>query len=90
MLPWLIGLVLFTALPMIAAVYISMTDWDIVGNASFVGLKNYITLFKTEEFIRSLWVTVRYAVLAVPLTIATSLTIAVLVSKNHKEPEFSG
>lgn len=83
-LPWLIGLCLFTALPMVAAVYISMTDWDIVGNAEFVGLGNYITLFQEEEFIRSLWVTVRYAVIAVPLIIATSLTIAVLVSKNHK------
>ena len=83
-LPWLIGLCLFTALPMVAAVYISMTDWDIVGNAKFVGLENYITLFKAEEFVKSLWVTVRYAVIAVPLIIATSLTIAVLVSKNHK------
>ena len=83
-LPWLIGLCLFTALPMVAAVYISMTDWDIVGNADFIGLKNYITLFQTEEFINSLWVTIRYAVIAVPLIIATSLTIAVLVSKNNK------
>ena len=39
-----------------------MTDWDIVGNAEFVGRGNYITLFQEEEFIRSLWVTVRYAV----------------------------
>lgn len=83
-LPWLIGLVVFTALPMLAAVYISMTDWDIVGNAEFIGLQNYITLFKEENFIRSLWVTVRYAVIAVPLIIATSLTIAVLLSKNRK------
>ncbi len=84
MLPWLIGLCVFTALPMVAAVYISMTDWDIVGNADFVGLKNYITLFSTAEFVRSLWVTVRYAVIAVPLIIATSMTIAVLVSKNYR------
>lgn len=83
-LPWLIGLCVFTALPMVAAVYISMTDWDIVGNADFIGLKNYITLFSTAEFVRSLWVTVRYAVIAVPLIIATSMTIAVLVSKNYR------
>lgn len=83
-LPWLIGLCLFTALPMLAAVYIGMTDWDIVGNASFVGFDNYIKLFQAEEFGRSLWVTIRYAVLAVPLIIATSLAIAVLVSKNRK------
>lgn len=83
-LPWLIGLVLFTAVPMVAAVYISMTDWNIVGNAEFVGFQNYITLFHSEDLIKSLWVTVRYAVIAVPLTIATSLTIAVLLSKNRK------
>ena len=47
-LPWLIGLCLFTALPMVAAVYISMTDWYIVGYAEFVGLGNYITLFRAE------------------------------------------
>ena len=83
-LPWLIGLIVFTALPMLAAVYISMTDWDIVGNAHFIGLQNYVKLFQEENFIRSLWVTVRYAIIAVPLTIATSLTIAVLLSKNYK------
>ena len=83
-LPWLIGLIVFTAFPMIAAVYISMTDLDIVGNASFIGLGNYKMLFSSDEFIRSLWVTVRYAVIAVPLIIATSLTMAVLVSKNRK------
>ena len=83
-LPWLIGLCLFTALPMIAAVYISMTDWDIVGNADFVGLKNYITMFSAPEFIHSLWVTIRYAVLAVPLIIATSLAIAVMLSKTYR------
>lgn len=83
-LPWLIGLVVFTAVPMIAAVYISMTDWNIVGNATFVGLQNYITLFQSEDLLKSLWVTVRYAIVAVPLIIATSLTIAVLLSKNRK------
>ncbi len=83
-LPWMIGLIVFTALPMLAAVYISMTDWDIVGNAHFIGLQNYVKLFQEENFIRSLWVTVRYAIIAVPLTIATSLTIAVLLSKNYK------
>ncbi|MDE6063784.1 MAG: sugar ABC transporter permease, partial [Lachnospiraceae bacterium] len=49
-LPWLIGLIVFTAFPMIAAVYISMTDWDIVGNATFTGIENYKMLFSSKEF----------------------------------------
>ena len=83
-LPWLTGLIVFTAFPMIAAVYVSMTDWDIVGNATFIDIENYKMLFSSEEFIRSLWVTVRYAVIAVPLIIATALMLAVLVSKPRR------
>lgn len=83
-LPWVIGFLVFTILPMLGAVYISMTDWDIGGSPTFIGLQNYIQLFNTDEFYGSLWVTVRYAILAVPLSIVTSLTIAVLVSKNYK------
>lgn len=69
---------------MIAAAYISLTDWTIVGEANFVGFANYAKLFKSQEFYSSLWVTIRYAVLAVPLIIVTSLTIAVLLDKGHK------
>ncbi|MDD4111736.1 MAG: sugar ABC transporter permease [Herbinix sp.] len=83
-LPWLIGLVLFTLAPMIAAVYISLTDWTIVGEANFIGFDNYTHLFQSEEFYKSLWVTVRYALLAIPLIIATSLAISVMLDKGHK------
>ncbi len=83
-LPWLIGLILFTLAPMIAAAYISLTDWTIVGEANFIGFDNYTHLFQSEEFYKSLWVTVRYAVLAVPLIIASSLGIAVMLDKGHK------
>ncbi len=84
-LPWLIGFVLFTAIPILAAVYISLTDWDIVGTQiNFIGIKNYIDLFNSKYFYQSLWITVRYAILAIPLTIATSFTISVLLSKGLK------
>lgn len=83
-LPWLIGLIIFTLLPMIAAAYISLTDWTIVGDAQFVGADNYMNLFNSEDFWKSMWVTVRYAVLAVPLIIITSLTIAVMLDRSHK------
>jgi multiple sugar transport system permease protein len=81
-LPWVLGFAIFTIVPMLSAVYISMTDWSIVGNAGFIGIKNYKELFQSKDFYHSLWVTVRYAILAVPLTIITSLTISVLLSKN--------
>jgi multiple sugar transport system permease protein len=83
-LPWLIGLIVFTLFPMIAAAYFSLTDWTIVGNAEFIGWENYRRLFTSEDFYYSIWVTVRYAVLAVPLIIATSLMIAVLLDRGYQ------
>lgn len=83
-LPWLIGLIIFTLFPMIAAAYISLTDWSIVGKAEFIGLENYKTLFSSDDFYKSMWVTVRYAVIAVPLIIITSLSIAVLLDRGYK------
>lgn len=82
--PWVLGLLLFTLAPMIAAVFISMTDWNIVGNPNFVGLANYQQIFQSADFYNSLWVTVRYAICAVPITIATALLIAILLNKQRK------
>jgi len=48
-LPWIIGILLFTLIPMIAALYIGFTDWTIIGNAKFIGLKNYQDIFKNER-----------------------------------------
>jgi len=82
--PWVLGLLVFTLVPMIAAAYISLTDWSIIGTANFIKFDNYKEIFQSEDFYHSLWVTVRYAIFAVPLTIITSLTISVFLSKNIK------
>lgn len=82
--PWVLGLLLFTLVPMIAAAYISLTDWSIIGTANFIKFDNYKAIFESEDFYHSLWVTVRYAIFAVPLTIITSLTISVFLSRDIK------
>lgn len=86
--PWLIGVAVFTAFPMIFAAYISLTDWPILGNAEFIGLDNYKEILKDEVFWNSLKVTVRYAVLAVPLGILTAFTMSFLLNTNIKGISF--
>lgn len=83
-LPWFIGFLIFTAFPMIAAVFISLSDWSIIGNANFIGFDNYIEIFHDEDFYRSLWVTIRYAIFAIPLGISASFTIAALLTNSLK------
>jgi len=82
--PWLIGTLLFTAFPMAFAAYISLTDWPILGSPRFIGLDNFKEIFSDEEFYQSLLVTVRYAILAVPLGILSSFTMAILMNFNIK------
>ncbi len=83
-LPWLLGLILFTIFPMVAALYISMTDYSIIGTPNFIGLDNFKEIFKDGMFYETLWITVRYAILAVPLTIATAFIVAVFLNNNIK------
>lgn len=84
-LPWVIGLVLFTLVPMVAAVFIGFTDWSIVGdNAKWVGFQNYREIFNDDNFWHSLWITFRFAIISIPLVVVTSFVISVMLSKNIK------
>jgi multiple sugar transport system permease protein len=83
--PWMIGFVLFTAGPMLAAVYLGMTQWDIVTKPEFVGLQNYITMFTDDElFPQSLKVTITYTLMSVPLHVVFGFILAALL--NAKAP----
>lgn len=83
-LPWLAGLIMFTVIPIIAALYISMTDWSIIGDANFIGLGNFIAIFKDPMFYKTLLITVRYAIFAIPLTILTALLVAISLNNQYK------
>jgi multiple sugar transport system permease protein len=80
--PWIVGFVVFSALPMLASLYLSLTDFDPFRPAQtrFVGLANYERMLRDPILIESLSVTARFALLVVPLTIAFALGVALLVN----------
>ncbi len=80
--PWLIGLVLFVAGPLIASLVLSFTDFNLVRPEAvrFVGLDNYIQMASDPNVIKSLIVTFRFAIIAIPLTMVASLGFALLVN----------
>ena len=82
LLPSLLGLVLLSLIPMLISLYISLTDWvytDGLGNWNFVGLQNFVDLWKDSWFQKSLWNTVIFTIVTVPLTIILALVIAALI-----------
>jgi multiple sugar transport system permease protein len=80
--PWLFGLGVFTAGPIIASFVLSLTDFNLVrpDAVRFVGLENYIQMLNDPNVIKSLVVTFRFAIIAIPLTMAASLGFALLVN----------
>ena len=83
LLPWLIGFLWFTAGPVLASLGLSVTNYS-GGNArvSFVGLGNYADMLgKDPLFWQSIKVTAIYSILAVPLGLAFSLCIALLLNR---------
>lgn len=75
---------LFFALPLIAALFLSLTDFDLYGIADlgtvrFVGLANYVDLLGDGRFWRAVRNTLVFAILGGPATIAAALLGAVLV-----------
>jgi multiple sugar transport system permease protein len=79
--PFIIGLVAFTAGPMLASLYYSFTRYDIVSPAQWAGLENYAGLIDDEFFWKSLKTTTLYTLMSVPLGLIFSLCIALLLNQ---------
>lgn len=80
--PFLIGFVIFSALPMLASLVLSLTNFDPrrPDEVQFIGLDNYIRMTRDPILLESLWVTVRFALMVVPLTLGFALAVAMLVN----------
>lgn len=78
--PWLIGLLVFTAYPFFASLFFSFTDYNLISSPNFIGFDNYRTMFQTELFRKSFFITVRYVFITVPLKLAFALFIAYILN----------
>lgn len=67
-------------IPIIESVYYSMIDWNGIGSKVFVGLDNYILLFKDSVFVQALSNNLRYIMFVVFIQIIFGLTAAVLLT----------
>ncbi|WP_136606639.1 carbohydrate ABC transporter permease [Paenibacillus dokdonensis] len=82
-LPWFLGLLIFTLGPMLFSLVLSFSKWDIItgiGSIEFVGLDNFKAIFHDELFYQSLKVTFIFALVSVPLYQVVSILIALLLN----------
>jgi multiple sugar transport system permease protein len=78
--PWLIGFLLFTFGPMLASALISLTSFDILSPAKWLGLGNYDRLIKDRLFLNTVYNTLFYTILAVPTQLVVALGLALLLN----------
>ena len=80
--PWIVGLLVFTAIPIIASLLLSFTNYDILhpDQIRWVGLDNYAWAASDATTLSSALLTLKFAAVSVPLGIGVALGIALLVN----------
>ncbi|NPV08312.1 MAG: sugar ABC transporter permease [Anaerolineae bacterium] len=79
-LPWVLGFLAFTAGPMLASVWLSLTDYELLRPIAYIGLENFGRASRDPLFSKSLWNTAYYTAVYVPLHLLTALLAALLLN----------
>ena len=83
--PWLIGFVVFVLGPFVVSIYLSFTRYEVVTPPVWVGTANYKQLLAHDPlFWKSLWITLKYALVAVPVGIVAGVCLALLLNLRIK------
>lgn len=84
LLPTLIAFSIFSVFSISFSFLLSFTDWDILTEFNFIGLKNFISIVQSQEFWRVLKNTLYYIALYVPSIIFLSIGVALLLNIKSK------
>ncbi len=79
--PYLISALIFTVGLLAFALYISLCKWNIFTSPHYVGLKNYLKIFKSKEFIRALFNIFWYSLIVVTFQTIIAMLMATLLNK---------
>lgn len=84
-MPFIIGFLAFSAIPILISLYLSFTEYDVLGSPKFIGLQNYIRMFTADPKVwKTFGVTFFYAAVSVPLKLIMALAVAMLFLKNTR------
>ena len=81
LIPWMLGALLITLIPMLVSLYLSFTDYRLGGTPEWVGLANYSRMLVDPAFLSSAIVTAKYVFISVPLQLIFALMIAVMLNR---------
>lgn len=93
LLPWLVGLIVFSIGPIVASLYLSFTSYNLLKSPlkyppKFTGFENYARMFADPSFWNSFRVTVAFVVVSVPIQLALALVLAILLDRGMRAMAF--
>lgn len=80
-LPWIIGLILFDLGPIVASFLASLTNWPILEGPKWIGLQNFVTMFRDPLFFTALFNSAYYALFSVGVGLCVSFGLALLLNQ---------
>jgi multiple sugar transport system permease protein/sn-glycerol 3-phosphate transport system permease protein len=83
LLPSLIGVFLFLVVPVIMVIFLSLTRWNLLTPLRWVGLSNYVDVFKYDGLGHSLLVTGYYVLLNIPIQTVLALGLAMVLNNKR-------
>jgi len=82
--PWIVGFLAFMLFPVGASLYFSFCDYDVLQSPVWIGTLNYRDMFTDAVFWKSLYNTLFFAAVTLPLGLVISLLVAVLLNQSVK------
>ena len=79
-LPWMLGLAIFYAYPLLSSIFYSFSAYNVVSPYKWIGLLNYQMLLKDKVFWIGISNTLIYAAMAVPLSALVGILLALLLN----------
>lgn len=82
---FIVGFFAFTLIPFVNSFYLSFTEYDVLTEPKWIGLDNFKRMFLEDDLVwTSLLVTFKFAAILVPIKLACSLLVAMLLNRKSK------
>jgi multiple sugar transport system permease protein len=87
-MPYLIGFSIFLAIPLLTSFYNSFTEYSVLREPVWIGLRNYADVFRDELFYKSLGNTLFFAAFSIPLSTIMAIALAMLLNTKVRGQAF--
>ena len=89
-IPTLFVFINVVIIPFVMGIIYSFTNWDgfAFKGSSFVGFKNYVSVFEDDKFVTAFWLTTRYTFVMIIMVNIVGLALAILVTSKVKGKNF--